>query len=161
MMGRMAIVALAIGLASCAGLEPAGRNADRAPRPTATAPTPAPRAAPPPPQTSAPVVTPAPTPTPAQTQVAPPPQRTAPVATATPAPTPPPARQQAPVAAPQVSVPTPAPQPARAQSDDDDIVVRGAVDSQVPAPEGDPRSNEEAWSVNRNGHSQIVSGAVS
>lgn len=25
----------------------------------------------------------------------------------------------------------------------------------------DPRSNEEAWSVNRNAHSQIVSGAVS
>lgn len=25
----------------------------------------------------------------------------------------------------------------------------------------DPRANEEAWSVNRNGHSQIVSGAVS
>jgi peptidoglycan-associated lipoprotein len=25
----------------------------------------------------------------------------------------------------------------------------------------DPRSNEEAWSVNRNGHTQIVSGAVS
>ena len=142
MMGRMAIVALAIGLASCAGLEPAGRNASRAPRPTATAPTPAPRVAPPPAQTSAPAVTP--TPAPAQTQAAPPPQRTAPVATATPAPTTPPARQQAPVAAPQVSVPTtPPPQPARAQSADDDIVVRGAVESQVPAPAGDPRSNEE------------------
>lgn len=25
----------------------------------------------------------------------------------------------------------------------------------------DPRSNEEAWSINRNGHTQIVSGAVS
>jgi peptidoglycan-associated lipoprotein len=25
----------------------------------------------------------------------------------------------------------------------------------------DPRANEEAWSVNRNGHTQIVSGAVS
>ncbi|HRP11702.1 MAG TPA: OmpA family protein [Terricaulis sp.] len=25
----------------------------------------------------------------------------------------------------------------------------------------DPRSNEEAWSVNRNGHTQIVSGAIS
>jgi len=25
----------------------------------------------------------------------------------------------------------------------------------------DPRTNEEAWSVNRNGHTQIVSGAIS
>jgi hypothetical protein len=49
-----------------------------------------------------------------------------------------------PIAAPRVTVPTPAPsQPARALSPDDDIVVPGQVQTQVPAPAGDPRSNEE------------------
>lgn len=129
MFARMAIVAAVIGLAGCAGLEPAGRNAARS---TASAPTPS--------ATPAPAATPAPTPPPAQTQTAP---------AAAPAPTPAPqqtAPQQAapPVAAPRVSVPTPPPPtPARAQSDSDDIVVPGQVQTQVPPPAGDPRTNEE------------------
>lgn len=131
---RMAMVAAVIGLAGCAGLEPAGRNASRAPRPAATAP--APRPAP------APAATPAPAPPP-QTQAAP-------VAAPTPAPrpaaTPAPAPQQAapPVAAPRVSVPTPTPPtPARAQSDSDDIVVPGQVQTQIAPTLADPRTNEE------------------
>lgn len=143
MIGRMAIVALAIGLAGCAGLEPAGRNAAREPRPAATAPPP--RAVEPPPvQSTAPAATPAPAPAPSQAAAPPPPQqRTAP-ATA-PAPTTvPPVRQQSPAAAPAVSVPTPAPaQQARADENDDDIVVPGQIQTQIPAPAGDPRSNEE------------------
>lgn len=146
MIGRLAIVALAVGLAGCAGLEPAGRNARGGPSPTVTvstpAPTPtyAPQVALPPPQ--APQATTAPQQRPAL--AVPPSQQTAPVA-ATP---PPPVRTQPaappPVAAPRVTVPTPAPsQPARALSPDDDIVVPGQVQTQVPAPAGDPRSNEE------------------
>jgi hypothetical protein len=37
----------------------------------------------------------------------------------------------------------PTPPPARARSDDDDIIVPGQVQTQVPPPAGDPRSNEE------------------
>lgn len=147
MIGRLAIVALAVGLASCAGVEPAGRNARGGPSPTATAPAPTPPrntppAALPPPQVTAPApqTTTAPQQRPAL--VVPPAQQTAPVAAA-----PPPVRTQPaapPVAAPQVTVPTPAPsQPARAQSPNDDIIVPGQVQTQVPAPAGDPRSNEE------------------
>ncbi len=130
MFARMAVVAAVIGLAGCAGLEPAGRNADRAPRATASAPPP--RATAP-----APVATPAPAPPPiVQTQPAP--------AAATPAPTPAPRATEPPVAAPQVSVPTPpAPTPARARSDSDDIVVPGQVQTQVAPSVGDPRTNEE------------------
>jgi hypothetical protein len=158
MIGRLAIVALAVGLASCAGLEPAGRNArSSGPQPTASAPPPQQRqesqrtAALPPPQ-----ATPAPTP-----QVSQPPQQRAPLvvppaqqrpAPTAAAPTPPPQRTPPPVAAPQVTAPpaaTPAPtQEASARAndrsaDDDDIVVRGQVERQVPAPAGDPRTNEE------------------
>lgn len=150
MIGRMAIVVLAVGLAGCAGLEPAGRNAAREPRSTTTAP--APRAVEPPPvQLTAPAATPAPTPapprattpTPAPAQAAAPQQRSAPAATPAPT-TPAPVRQQAPVAAPSVSVPTPAPtQQTRAEENDDDIVVPGQVQTQIPPPAGDPRSNEE------------------
>ena len=151
MIGRLAMVALALGLASCAGLEPAGRNAQRArPSPTATAP--APQASLPPPQTTV-------APTPAPQLTAPPARQTAPAVV-----TPPPTRQSAPVtagpppaapratpaptvAAPQVTAPAstqPAPsQPSRPLSDDDDIVVPGQVQTQVPPPAGDPRSNEE------------------
>jgi len=142
MIGRLAIVALAVGLASCAGLEPAGRNArssgpapTAAPAPTRTAP-----ALPPPTRTN-------PTPAPATTQSAPP-QLVMP-----------PQQQPAPVVtqpAPQRATPTPAPQvaappsagpsptaPARALSPDDDIVVPGQRQTQIPPPGGDPRSNEE------------------
>lgn len=116
MFARMAVAAAVICLAGCAGLEPAGR-ASRTP------------AAAPPPAT-APAAAPAPTPTPTQ----------APAATPAPAPQP----AQPPVAAPSVSVPTPPPPaPARAQTDSDDIVVPGQVQTQVPAPAGDPRTNEE------------------
>ena len=156
MIGRVAIVALAVGLAGCAGLEPAGRNA-RSTGPVATAPAPqqtAPQqsAALPPPQRA-----PAPTPQPSQTpqpapQLAVPPaaqrQQPAPVAappTPTPAPTP---QRTPPVAAPNVTVAPPAPAqetatPARARSPDEDIVVPGQVTTQVRPPAGDPRTNEE------------------
>jgi hypothetical protein len=152
MIGRMAIVALAVGLASCAGLEPAGRNArNSGPAPAASAPpapAPAPqqqRAALPPPQ-----ATPAPQQPAQRAPLAVPPaaqqQQAAPVAT-----TPPPQRTQPtppPVAAPQVTVPTAPPvqqaaAPARARSPDEDIVVPGQVETQVRPPVGDPRTNEE------------------
>ena len=130
MFARMAVIAAMIGLAGCAGLEPAGRNAERAQRTPTSAPPQ--RAAP------APTVTAAPTSPPAQTQPAP---------AATPAPAPQQAAPQQnapPVAAPQVSVPTPPPPPpTRAQSASDDIVVPGQVQTQVPPPAGDPRTNEQ------------------
>jgi hypothetical protein len=37
----------------------------------------------------------------------------------------------------------PSPTAPRAQSTDDDVVVQGQVQTQVPPPAGDPRSNEE------------------
>ena len=58
MLARLATAAALIALAGCAGLEPAGRNAQRAPSPVASAP--APRATPPAPapaQTSPPAST--------------------------------------------------------------------------------------------------------
>lgn len=153
MIGRLAIVALAVGLASCAGLEPAGRNArNNGPAPTASAPPqrePAPpqqQAALPPPQQMAPApqqpVQRAPLAVPPAQQQ----QQAAPVAT-----TPAPQRTQPsapPVAAPQVTVPAAPPvqeaaAPARARSPDEDIVVPGQVQTQVRPPAGDPRTNEE------------------
>ena len=159
MIGRVAIVALAVGLAGCAGLEPAGRNArSTGPVATATAPqqtAPQQTAALPPPQRA-----PAPTPQPSQTpqpapQLAVPPaaQRQQPAPVAAP-PTPAPAPQRTapttpPVAAPNVTVTPPAPAqetatPARARSPDEDIVVPGQVTTQVRPPAGDPRTNESA-----------------
>lgn len=146
MIGRLAIVALAVGLAGCAGLEPAGRNARGGPSPTATASTPTP------PRNAPPVALPTPQATTPAPQAATAPQQRPPLAvppsqqTAPAAATPPVRTQPAapPVAAPHVTVPTPAPsQPARALSPDDDIIVPGQVQTQVPAPAGDPRSNEE------------------
>lgn len=148
MIGRLVIVALAVGLSACAGLEPAGRNASRSPR--ATASTPAPTPAPPSPTPAPPVpavVVERPLPPPPQ--VATPPA--APVANPTPA-APTPQRAAAPVETPQVAAPrvtappptTPAPTAPRQQaSTEEDIVVPGQVRTQVPAPQGDPRSNEE------------------
>jgi hypothetical protein len=85
----------------------------------------------PPPRLSAPVIA-----------ASPPARQTAPVTSSPPTPLPTPS-----VAAPQVTAPSstqPAPsQPARALSDDDDIVVPGQVQTQVPPPAGDPRTNEE------------------
>ncbi len=156
MIGRLAIVALAAGLASCAGLEPAGRNArSSGPAPTVTAPPPSRQTAPtlPPPSRTtpapAPVTTQAP---PAQQQplVAPPPQAAptpAPQRAQTPPPAPAPQRTQAsPSVAPQVTAPpsaSPAPTATVTQRADEDIVVPGQVQTQVPPPAGDPRTNEE------------------
>lgn len=118
---RIAAVALAASLAACAGLEPVGRNAGRSPAPTPTAqPSPPPRVTAPPPTAPAAV-----TPPPAQSQV-------------TPAPAP---RVEAPpVVAPQVSAPPP---PRQTAARDDEIVVPGQRDTQVPPPNGDPRSRSE------------------
>lgn len=144
MIGRLAIVALAVGLAGCAGLEPAGRNArSSGPTPTASAPPPQRTAALPPPQ-----ATPAPQQQAPQLSVPPAAQRQQPAPTAV---APPPQRtepSQPPVAAPNVSVPAPAPAqetsaPARPRSADEDIVVPGQVETQVRPPVGDPRTNEQ------------------
>lgn len=146
MIGRLAIVALAVGLASCAGIEPAGRNARSGPSNSAPAPQPQQQrpALPPPQAMPAPQATQTPQPAP-QLTIPPAQQRQQPAPAVA---TPPPQRTQAaapPVAAPQVTVPTPAPAPAasRPASDDDDIVVPGQVQAQVPPPAGDPRTNEE------------------
>lgn len=144
MIGRLAIVALAAGLASCAGLEPAGRNArSSGPSPTVTAPPPSRQTAPtlPPPSRTPP--TPAPTTTQTAPQLTVPP---APQQQAAPPPAPP-QRTQAPASvAPQVTAPPstgPSPTaPARPRADED-IVVPGQVQTQVPPPAGDPRTNEE------------------
>lgn len=144
MIGRLAIVALAAGLASCAGLEPAGRNArSSGPSPTVTAPPPSRQTAPtlPPPSRTAPAPAPTTTQTAPQLTVPPAPQQQA-------APPPaPPQRTQAPASvAPQVTAPPstgPSPTaPARPRADED-IVVPGQVQTQVPPPAGDPRTNEE------------------
>ncbi|MEZ5957726.1 MAG: hypothetical protein R3C27_11015 [Hyphomonadaceae bacterium] len=155
MIGRVAIVALAMGLAGCAGLEPAGRNA-RSNGPMATTPAPqqpAPQQAaalPPPQRTPAPTPQASQTPQPAPQLTVPPAaqrQQQAPVVAASPPPQP--TQPVAPpVAAPNVSVAPPAPvqetsTPARARSADEDIVVPGQVQNQVRPPVGDPRTNEE------------------
>lgn len=151
MIGRVAIVALAVGLAGCAGLEPAGRNA-RSTGPVATAPAPQPApqqtaALPPPQRAPAPTPQASQTPQPApQLSVPPAAQRQQPAPAAAPS-TPPPQRTP-PVAAPNVTVAPPAPAqetatPARARSADEDIVVPGQVTTQVRPPAGDPRTNEE------------------
>jgi hypothetical protein len=113
-------------LAACAGMEPAGRNASRAPSASPPpvvqrAPAPAPAAAPPPAA--------APAPTPAAT--------TPPVA-AQPAPAPAPA----PAAAPEPADPAPTPVDTSRRSSGD-VIVPGVREQQVPAPQGDPRSASE------------------
>jgi len=144
MLGRIAVMAASIALvAGCAGLEPAGRNAQRSPAPaqvTRQAQTPPPPATLPPPQASAPTQPAPPAP---RLQAPPPPRTTAPTLTA-PAPTPP-----TPSATTRAApTPQPAP-PARDVSDedsdvdDDAIVVPGQRDVQVQPPGGDPRSNAE------------------
>lgn len=100
---RVGMLASALGLAACAGIAPAGRNASDADAP-----------------------------------LGPPPAITAPAAETAPdtAPTAPP-----PVAAPNVSVAA-ASAPQRA-SGEDEIVVPGQVQRQIPPPNGDPRSRAE------------------
>lgn len=133
MLGRTAVLAALIALAGCAGIEPAGRNAQRssapAPAPArVVAPAPAPQATLPPPQTQAAAPAPAPL-------AAPPPARTESVAPPTPALAPP-------VAASQVPAPPPS-RPTRTTTDDSTIVVPGQRETQVRPPNGDPRSNAE------------------
>ena len=132
MLGRTAVLAALIALAGCAGIEPAGRNAQRspaaAPAPTrVVAPAPAPQAALPPPQTQA--AAPAPAPVTAPASVAP-------------APAPAPTLTAPPVAASQVAAPPPS-RPTRTSTDDSTIVVPGQRETQVRPPNGDPRSNAE------------------
>jgi len=139
MLGRIAVMAASIALvAGCAGMEPAGRNAQRSPAPapvTRQAPTPPPPAATlPPPQPSAPTQA---APPPARLE-APPPSSTAPTL-ATPAPS---------TTTRTITPSTPAAPPLSDVSDDgdlddDSIVVPGQRDVQVPPPGGDPRSNAE------------------
>lgn len=99
---RVGVLACALAVAACAGIEPAGRNAAGADAPLG-----------PPPVSlggeSAPETAPAELP---------------------------------PVAAPNVNVPTP-PAPARRASGEDEIVVPGRVQRQIPPPNGDPRSRAE------------------
>lgn len=95
---RVGVLAGAVGLAACAGIAPAGRNASGAEAPPAS------------------------------------------VASEAAPDTPPP--ELPPVAAPNVSV-APAPAPPRRASGEDEIVVPGQVQRQIPPPNGDPRSRAE------------------
>ncbi|MGE0740191.1 MAG: hypothetical protein AB7O98_02525 [Hyphomonadaceae bacterium] len=120
--GAVAVLACA---AACAGVEPAGRNANRAPAPVArsappeqvAAPAPVVRAAPPPAATPAPQVV----------------QQQAPPAAAPPAPA---------VVAQRVEAPPPR-QAEAADDGDNTIVVPGGRDVVLPPPGGDPRSTAE------------------
>lgn len=142
MLGRLAAMAVCVSLAACANLEPAGRNASRAPQPSRPAASaPAPVAAPAP----APVATPAPAPVARPTP--------APAAAPTPAPVVAPRATPAPTTpapAPTVARPAPAePAPAATRSgtftpnpQDDEVVVPGQRERQITPP-GDPRSTSE------------------
>lgn len=101
MLARLIVMIGLAGLAACAGLEPAGRNAARAPPPPAAA-------------------EPAPAPQPAT-----------------------PASAAAPVAAPDIAAPAPAPRAQASREGDDEIVIPGQRERQVPPPGGDPRSRAE------------------
>jgi len=113
MIGRMAVLAAAIALAGCAGMESAGRSAQRSPAPAA-----------------APLET-----APSQQAYLPPPQAAPvprPAAAAAPAPAP-----------PQTAGAEPEPTQVAQRDEDDDgdtIVVPGQRETQVPPPGGDPRS---------------------
>lgn len=143
MLGRFAAMAVCVSLAACANLEPAGRNASRAPqpsRPAASAPAPAP----------APVATPTPAPAPAATPT-PAPRAVAPTPTPAPVVSEPRAPAPAPTPAPAVIRPAPAAAPAPAPNrsgtfnpnpQDDEVVVPGQRERQITPP-GDPRSTSE------------------
>lgn len=157
MLGRVSAAAALIVLAAgCAGIEPAGRNSRNGGQPVvAEAPArPAPQRTLPPPQTTpAPQQQAAVTPPPAR-QLPPPPQ----AAPVTPpqqmaAVTPPPV-QVAPTPAPRTTTPPPQPEiaaqgvsappaPRPRAPANDDIVVPGVQERQVPPPAGDPRSVAE------------------
>lgn len=151
MLGRLAALAVCVSLAACAGLEPAGRNAGRAPQPATPIPPPVAAPATPPPAPVAALPQPTAPTTPPQAAATPAP---APVLTVPPqarAPSPPPVTAAAPppAAAPTTPPPIAAPTtPARApvltpQRSDDDIVVPGQREQQVLPPNGDPRSTSE------------------
>ncbi|MFT3728776.1 MAG: hypothetical protein QM759_13210 [Terricaulis sp.] len=141
MLGRLAATMALVALAGCAGMEPAGRTAQReaeASRPAPVMP-PSSRELPPPTHATAPpprMVEAAPAPPP---PVSPPvtsaPVTSAPVTTA---------QAQAPtpsVAAPQVAVPVP---PRPTPQDPNDVIVHGSTpEQQVRPPNGDPRSLAE------------------
>jgi hypothetical protein len=107
-------------VAACAGVTSAGRNASRASETpaastqTTQAPLPAPRAQP---------------------------TQQAQVTQSAPLP-PPPAETQGPPVASGVTI-APAARPAPRNTDDDEVVVESTRQSQVPPPEGDPRTNSE------------------
>lgn len=119
--GRIVAIAALAALASCAGIEPAGRNASRAPAP--------------PPESPAAV-----TAAPAPAQPAPQPVQAAPPAAAP--------SVAAPAVTAPATQPGPAP---RSAGGGNDIVVRGAQERQIQPPQGDNRStiqrNEDirAW----------------
>lgn len=73
---------------------------------------------------------------------APPAEASAPAPETAPAPQAPAAEAAPPVAAPDISAPPPRPRP-RASASDDEIIVPGGRETQVPPPGGDPRSTEE------------------
>ena len=115
MLSRLAVCAALIALAGCAGMESAGRTASRTPQAEPVAAAPAQASSPAPPPSAAPV------------QVAP--MQTAPVPMQ-PAQAPPPAQTDQPVTT-------------ASRAGDENVVVPGARERQVPAPGGDPRSNAE------------------
>lgn len=146
---RLAALVVCASLAACAGLEPAGRNASRAPQaaPTRVASAPAPVAAPTPapapsaaPVPAPPPISASPAPAPVAAPSTPPPlARTPPSAP----PSTPPAREPV-VTAPTPASPPVAPAPVIATSrSGDDVVVQGQRERQVAPPEGDPRSTAE------------------
>jgi hypothetical protein len=131
MLGRVAATIALVALMGCAGLEPAGRTAQREEagmaRPAPVTPPPSTTLPPPTHTTTAPAYS--------QPAPAPPPPQSAPAQTQ--------AQTAEPqVAAPNVAVATPPPPPP--PRDPGDVVVHGSVpEQQVEPPNGDPRSIAE------------------
>lgn len=120
MMRALAGMAALVLVTACAGVTPAGRNAGRVSETPAASTQTVPAQLPPPqarPTQQAQVTQPAPLP-------------------------PPPAETQGPPVASGATIATP-PRPAPRNADDDEIVVESTRESQVPPPEGDPRSSSE------------------
>lgn len=127
MLGRVAAAVALVALMGCAGMEPAGRTAQREAGMSQPAPVAPPTNALPPPSRTM-------TPPPAMSQPAPapPPPQSTPVQAA-------PAQPS--VAAPNVAVERP---PAPPERDPNEVTVQGAApEQQVRAPNGDPRSLAE------------------
>jgi hypothetical protein len=127
MLGRIAAMVALIALAACAGMEPAGRTAQREGHVYEPAPTPPPRTE------SLPPPAPAAAPPSVSSSALPPPRSM----TQSPAPS----SSVPPVAAANVAVTAPPPPPPR---DPNAVVVHGSVpEEQVRPPNGDPRSISE------------------